>query len=158
MNASLDNTAYQQLSPERVLDAVEGLGMPSDARILALNSYENRVYQVGLEEGPPVVVKFYRPRRWTDEAILEEHRFALELAERELPVVAPLVIGEQTLHRHKGFRFAVFPRQTGRWPELDDPDNLLRIGRFLGRLHAVGALRVFYDRPRLSVADMGEAS
>ncbi len=141
---------YDDLIPDRVLSALEQLGLVPDGRMLALNSYENRVYQLGLEDGGFVVAKFYRPGRWSDEAILEEHSFSRELAEQEIPVVAPLVLGEDaTLHRHEGFRFAVYPRRGGRWPELDDPDTLLRLGRFLGRMHALGATRPFAHRPAL---------
>src|SRR5215475_4350402 len=109
---------YSDLSPETVLDAIEALGFRCDGRVLALNSYENRVYQVGIEEADPVVAKFYRPNRWSDAAILEEHAFALELAAQEIPVIAPLRRSESTLHRHHAYRYAVFPRRGGRWPEL----------------------------------------
>jgi Ser/Thr protein kinase RdoA (MazF antagonist) len=126
-----------------------------DGRFLALNSYENRVYQVGLEDADPVVVKFYRPARWSDDAIREEHGFALELAAHEIPVVAPLSVDERTLFTHAGFRFAVFPRRGGRWPDLDNPENLLWLGRFLGRIHLVGAARPFRDRPALDVQAFG---
>jgi len=146
---------YENLSPEVVLDAVEALGFRCDGRFLALNSYENRVYQVGLDEGAPLVAKFYRPGRWSDEAIREEHEFALELDAQEIPVVAPLAVNGATLHRHAGFRFAVFPRRGGRWPELDDPDNREWLGRFLGRIHMVGAARPFRHRSRLDVESLG---
>jgi Ser/Thr protein kinase RdoA (MazF antagonist) len=143
---------YDALTPEVVLAAVESLGILTDARILALNSYENRVYQVGVEGGAPVVVKFYRPGRWTLEQILEEHAFAWELADLEIPVVAPARIdGEKTLFDFDGFRFSVFPRIPGRAPELDNPDNLLVIGRFLGRVHRVGAQASFVHRGRISI-------
>lgn len=153
-----DEAPYRELTPELLLDAVDSTGLRTDGRLLALNSYENRVYQVWLEEAEPVVVKFYRPGRWHDEAILEEHAFAGELAAREIPVVAPLVFGGRTLLTHAGFRFAVSPRRGGRAPELDDPAVLRWIGRFLGRLHAVGATRRFAQRETLSVALLGEAS
>src|SRR4051812_20110496 len=109
---------YASLSPDAVIDAVESTGVLSDGRLLALNSFENRVYQVGVEDGSPIVVKFYRAGRWTDAAILEEHAFAAELAEAELPVVAPLKVDNSTLQHHGGFRFALYPRQGGRAPEL----------------------------------------
>jgi Ser/Thr protein kinase RdoA (MazF antagonist) len=147
---------YANLTPDRVLDALESVGQRGDGRMLGLNSYENRVYQVYLEEGAPVVAKFYRPGRWTDEAIVEEHQFTLELAEREIPVVAPLVIGERTLHEFEGFRFAVYPRRGGRVPELEDPRTLEWIGRFIGRIHAVGAVHPFAHRPALDIAGFGE--
>ena len=146
---------YATLTPDAVLDALESAGVRGDGRLLALNSYENRVYQVYVEDAPSVVAKFYRPARWTDAQILEEHAFALELAEREIPVVAPLVLAGKTLHEHGGFRFAVYPRRGGRMPELDDPDTLEWIGRFIGRIHAVGAVRPFAERPALDIASFG---
>ena len=148
---------YRNLTPDLILDAVESCGYRCDGRQFALNSFENRVYQVWLEDGPALVAKFYRPQRWSNEAILEEHRFALELAEREIPVVAPLAAaGGATLHEHRGFRFALFPRRPGRAPELEDADTLRWIGRFLGRIHAVGALEPFRHRPALDIAGFGE--
>lgn len=139
---------YDGLTPEFILEALEAAGWRSDARLLALNSYENRVYQAGQDQGPPVVVKFYRPGRWSNEAILEEHAFCLELAEAEIPVVPPLTgVDGTTLHTHGGFRFAVFPRHGGRAPEPGDLDQIEWIGRFLGRLHAIGASRPFVHRP-----------
>ena len=109
---------YSELSPETVLDAIEAVGFRSDGRLLALNSYENRVYQIGVEDGEPVVAKFYRPGRWSDAAIREEHAFAGELAAQEIPVVAPLLPAGESMHVHHGYRYAVFPRRGGRWPEL----------------------------------------
>jgi Ser/Thr protein kinase RdoA (MazF antagonist) len=133
-----------------MLAAVESVGLELDGRMLALNSYENRVYQLGLEAGGFVVAKFYRPGRWTDEAILEEHAFGAELAEHDIPVVAPMAdVRGRTLHESSGFRFAVYPRRGGRWPEIEDPETLLRLGRFVGRIHAVGACRSFVHRPVL---------
>jgi len=147
---------YQNLTPDRILNAVESLGLRCDGRLLALNSYENRVYQIGIEEGAPIIAKFYRPLRWTDEAILEEHRFTLELAEREIPVVAPLVDQTgRTLHEFEGFRFTISPRQPGRAPELDDPYTLAWMGRFIGRIHAVGAIEPFAHRPTISIETFG---
>ena len=126
----MSSTPYADLTPDVVLEAVDSLGHVTDGRILALNSYENRVYQLGLEEGGFVVTKFYRPERWTDAAILEEHAFALELCEHEIPVVAPLVAGDgTTLHEHEGFRFAVFPRQGGRWPEMSRTEEREWMGK-----------------------------
>jgi Ser/Thr protein kinase RdoA (MazF antagonist) len=147
---------FSTLSPERVLDALESLGFRSDGRLLALNSYENRVYQIGLENGAPVVAKFYRPGRWTNGAILEEHAFVQELAEHEIPVVPPLVLQGTSLHYFEGFRFTVFPKHGGRAPELEDPHTLEWMGRFLGRIHAVGALSRFHERPELNIASFGE--
>jgi Ser/Thr protein kinase RdoA (MazF antagonist) len=148
---------YDALTPDLILDALETAGIRGDGRLLALGSYENRVYQVWREDdGPPVVVKFYRPQRWSDAAIAEEHAFALELADHEVPVVAPLVIDGRTLQQHAGFRFAVYPRRGGRSPELDRPDVLTRIGRFLGRLHVVGSAARFAERPTLDIASFGD--
>lgn len=148
--------AFYELSPDTVLDALDAIGLRGDGRLLALNSYENRVYQVGMEEGPPVVVKFYRPQRWSDAAIGEEHGFVAELHAREIPAVPPMAVGGATLHSHEGFRFAVFPRQGGRAPELDAPGTLEWIGRFMGRIHAVGASRRFAERPVLDLQTFGE--
>ena len=150
---------YSGLTPDVVLNALESVGLPCDGSLLALNSYENRVYQVGIEDAPPVVAKFYRPGRWSDAAILEEHDFVRELHEREIPVVAPLALaGGKTLHAAAGFRFAAYPRRGGRAPELDKPDTLQWMGRFLGRIHAVGATKPFRERPTLDIASFGEAS
>jgi Ser/Thr protein kinase RdoA (MazF antagonist) len=146
---------FAALGPDVVLDALDAVGLRGDGRLLALNSYENRVYQVGMEEGAPVVVKFYRPERWSDAAILEEHGFVQELVEREIPVVPADTIDGRTLHHFGGFRFAVFPRRGGRAPELDDPDTLEWTGRFIGRIHAVGALAAFAGRPALDLDTFG---
>ena len=123
---------YSKLSPETVLDAIEALAFRCDGRVLALNSYENRVYQIGIEDGEPVVAKFYRPARWSDAAIREEHAFAGELAAQEIPVVAPLLHAGESMHVHEGFRYAVFARRGGRWPELGNSDEREWVGRFLG--------------------------
>ncbi|MDX1454516.1 MAG: serine/threonine protein kinase [Gammaproteobacteria bacterium] len=149
---------YDALTPDVVLDAVDSLGFVTDGRLLALNSYENRVYQVGIEDALPVVVKFYRPARWSREQILEEHAFALELAAAEIPLVPPLERAGKTLFEHQDFLFSVFTRHGGRAPELDDHDHLEWLGRFLGRIHAVGAARPFQHRPALVDASGGEAS
>jgi Ser/Thr protein kinase RdoA (MazF antagonist) len=150
---------YDALTPDTVLDAVERCGLRPAGGLLALNSYENRVYQVALEEGGYVVAKFYRPARWSEAAIREEHAFALELLEAEVPVVAPLADENgETLHVHAGFSYALFPRRGGRWPDLDVPDVLWRLGRFLGRLHAVGAAQPFTARPRLDIGSFGVES
>jgi Ser/Thr protein kinase RdoA (MazF antagonist) len=146
---------YATLTPDRVLDALESIGLRCDGRLLALNSFENRVYQAGQEDGAPLVAKFYRPGRWSNEAILEEHAFTLELAEREIPVVPPMTINGDTLLTFEQFRFAVYPRQGGRPPELDDPDTLEWMGRFIGRIHAVGKLETFAHRPRLDIQSFG---
>ncbi|MBI3146803.1 MAG: serine/threonine protein kinase [Pseudogulbenkiania sp.] len=147
---------FAGLTPDCLLDALAGLGLPVSGHLLALNSYENRVYQIGIDDAPPLVAKFYRPERWSDEQILEEHAFVAELAEREIPVVGALNLAGRTLHRHAGFRFALFPRRGGRAPELDRPDTLQWLGRFLGRIHAVGAITPFALRPVLNVQSFGE--
>ncbi len=147
--------AFSLLTPDCVMNALDSLGYRCDGRLLALNSYENRVYQVGMEDSEPVIAKFYRPGRWTDEAILEEHAFVHELTEHEIPVVPALVVGGQTLHRFEGFRFTVFPRRGGRAPEFGDRDTLEWMGRFLGRIHAIGALKSFAHRPKLDMTSFG---
>ena len=146
---------YSGLTPDVVLDALSSVGLRPDGRLQTLNSYENRVYQAGMEDAAPAVVKFYRPERWTDAQILEEHAFALELAGREIPVVAPEQTDGRTLHAHGGFRFAVYPRRGGRSPELEDPKVLEWIGRFLGRIHATGAISAFRERPALDIESHG---
>ena len=151
----IDEAPYSELSPETVLDAIEALGLRCDGRALALNSYENRVYQVGIEDGEPVVAKFYRPGRWSDAAIREEHAFAGELAALEIPVVAPLLQAGESMHVHRGFRYAVFPRRGGRWPELGTSEEREWVGRFLGRIHAVGRAGRFYERNFLNMDDLG---
>jgi Ser/Thr protein kinase RdoA (MazF antagonist) len=148
---------FAELSPDLVLDALDSVGLRGDGRLLALNSYENRVYQVGMEEGPPVVAKFYRPARWSDAAILEEHALVAELAEGEVPAVPAMVVGGSTLNTFQGYRFAVFPRRGGRAPELDDPATLEWIGRFIARIHAIGARAPFQHRPALTPQTFGHA-
>lgn len=147
---------YAGLTPDLILNAIDSAGYRTDGRLLALNSYENRVYQVGIEDDKPLVAKFYRPARWTDEQILEEHAFTAELAEREIPAVPALRVGNSTLHAFQGFRFAVYPRRGGRAPELDDPNTLEWLGRFIGRIHAVGAIKPFVHRPALDIESFGE--
>ena len=148
---------FQHLTPDLILDAVESCGHRCDGRQYPLNSFENRVYQAWLEDGAVLVAKFYRPQRWSDETILEEHAYARELAAREIPVVAPLPDAKgATLHEFGGFRFALFPHQAGRAPELDNTDTLRWIGRFLGRIHAVGSLKEFKHRPLIDIASFGE--
>ena len=149
-------TPYADLTPDRILDALDSVGIAGDGRLLALNSYENRVYLVYRDDQAGVVAKFYRPARWSDDQIGEEHAFVAQLAAREIPVVAPLTLAGRTLHRFAGFRFAVYPRQGGRMPELDDRATLEWLGRFIGRIHAVGALAPFTHRPALSIATFGD--
>jgi len=150
---------FESLTPSFVMDAVESQGYVCDCRTFALNSYENRVYQVGIEDAEPLVAKFYRPERWSVAEIVEEHQFCFELAAQELPVVAPLrnADGESLFDFH-GFRFALFPRKGGHAPELDNFDNLHTLGRMLGRIHLVGAVRPFQHRPTLTIQTFGRDS
>ena len=149
---------YDSLTPDTVLDALESVGLQPDARILALNSYENRVYQIGMPNAAPVVVKFYRPQRWTDAQIQEEHDFAAELLSLEIPVAAPWRDASgASLHQFAGFGFAVFPCIAGRQPDLEYKDNLLVMGRYLGRVHLAGAAKKFSSRGELTVANMAVA-
>jgi Ser/Thr protein kinase RdoA (MazF antagonist) len=141
-----------------VLDALAGFGLYGDGRLMALNSYENRVYQAHLEDGRAVVLKFYRPGRWSDAQIAEEHRFSAELAAAEVPAIAPLALEGATLHHHGGFAFSVSPYRGGRQPELDDFEVLEWVGRFLARIHTVGAARPFVERPALDLQSFGLAS
>ena len=150
-----ERTPYAGLSPDLTLDALESAGFHADGGLTPLNSYENRVFQVGIEGGEPVVAKFYRPGRWSSEAILEEHAFTQELAELELPCIAPLRRDGSTLFVYEGFRFAVFPRQAGRVPDIEASDTLEIIGRTLGRLHAAGAVRPFVHRTTLTAQRFG---
>ena len=142
---------YAGLTPDTVIDCIEQIGYRCDLRLLVLNSYENRVYQVGIEDETPVIAKFYREGRWTDTQILEEHEFALELQSHGLSVVAPLVVNGATLHHAMGHRFSVFPRRGGHPPELDNLDHLLSLGRTLARIHRVGATLTLPHRPTLSI-------
>ena len=143
---------YESLTPDAVIDAVESRGYLSDARILALNSYENRVYQVGLEDEPPVIVKFYRPNRWSREQILEEHAFAQELESLEISVVPPMTDKDgKTLHDFNGFMFSLYQRKGGHAPELDNMDHLFSLGQLMGRIHNAGSIHTFSYRPEISV-------
>lgn len=149
---------YDKLTPDCVIDAVESLGFHSDARILALNSYENRVYQVGIEDEQPIIAKFYRPLRWSDEQIVEEHQFTQDLFDIDIPVVPPLILQEQTLHQHAGYRFTLYPRRGGQAPALDNGDHLEILGRFLGRVHNLGKTELFQYRPTITIENYGVAS
>lgn len=146
---------FADLSPDRIIAAVESLGRLCDGRLLALNSYENRVWQVGQNEGPPLIVKFYRNARWSDAQILEEHALVEEFAAHELPVVAPMRVAGETLHTHGGYRFALFPRQGGRAPDLEQAHHLRAIGRVLGRMHRIGSASTFSVRPALDIEQFG---
>jgi len=151
--------AFLALGPETLLDAVESVAGHSDGRVLALNSFENRVYQVGLEDRDPIIVKFYRPLRWSDEAIREEHDVTLRLAQAELAVAAPLRDRDgETLHRFGPFRFALYRRLGGRAPELERPGTLPRLGRLLARVHNVAEQCPFRHRPRLDAMAMGRVA
>jgi len=148
--------SFAGLTPELVLDAVESSGLRSDGRMLALNSYENRVYQIGIEDASPIIAKFYRPLRWSDEAIQEEHDFVRELQAHEIPVLAALQTDDgKSLRHYQGFRFSLFKRQSGRAPETGDPATLEWLGRFIGRIHAVGATASYAVRPALNPQSFG---
>ena len=147
-------TPYAGLSPDVVLDAIAATGAVPDGRLLALGSYENRVYQVGIEDASPLVVKFYRPGRWSDAAIAEEHAFARELTEAELPIVAPIAIDGRTLLVHAGFRYTLYPRRGGRAPELESADHLAWMGRLLARLHGVGSRSRFRERGNIDTTTL----
>ena len=157
---SVDNRgmhhAFESLTPDVVLDALDSVGLRGDGRLTALSSYENRVYQVQLEDGGAVVAKFYRPERWSQAQILEEHSFAQELMDAEIPVIGPLHLQGATLHPFGGFDFSVSPRRGGRPPELDDGEVLEWIGRFLARIHSVGAKKPFAVRPTLNLATFAQ--
>jgi Ser/Thr protein kinase RdoA (MazF antagonist) len=159
MDDSSDFTlAFQDLKPDDILGALEDLGFRCDGRFLALNSYENRVYQVGIEDDEPVVAKFYRPGRWSDEAILEEHAFTIELASHEIPVVAPLVVRGRTLHHCGPFRIAVAPRRGGRAPDLDNATLQRQLGRLVARIHLAGESASFAHRPEIDIESYGDDS
>ena len=144
--------AFAQLTPDHMLDAIESLDIRCDGRFLALNSYENRVYQIGIEDKSPLVAKFYRPQRWTDAAILEEHEFTQALAALEIPVIPPDIDDQgKSLHHYGLYRFALYPCRGGRAPELDNPEHLEQIGRFIARIHAEGATKKFNHRPDLDI-------
>ncbi len=154
MNEPLDS--FYQLTPEQVLRAIESLGFACNGYQLGLNSYENRVYQVGLDDGSFVVAKFYRPQRWSDQAILEEHVFTLELEALDIPVVPPLQIQQHTLHHFEGYHFSLYPLRAGRAPDLENKEHLQQLGRFIGRIHALGAEHAFKYRPVLDVHTFGD--
>ena len=149
---------YTELFPETVMDAVESFGYDCSGRMLALNSYENRVYRLDMEDDVPIIAKFYRPERWSNAAIYEEHQFAIELAEREIPVVAPLVFDGQTLLESNGYRFALYPLQGGRWPDLETMDDRMWVGRFIARIHAIGSRGVFKERHQIEIERMAVSS
>tara|TARA_Y100001935_G_C17289086_1_gene502175 strand:- start:425 stop:1399 length:975 start_codon:yes stop_codon:yes gene_type:complete len=141
--------AYEKLSHELILEALEQLGLQPSGRILTLNSYENRVFQIEINEKKSVIGKFYRPDRWSDNAIEEEHKFSLSLSREDIPVVAPLSFKNQTLFSYKGFRFSIFPSKGGRAPNLENLNHLQWIGRLIGRIHLVGAENNYKHRYQL---------
>ena len=149
---------YESLTPEIILQALESVDLNPTGSLLALNSYENRVYQVELEDHSFVIAKFYRPGRWSNAAILEEHAFSYELAEQDIPVICPIRLEGQSLSEFEGFRFSVYPRRGGRWPELDDKETLQQLGRLIGRIHSIGRTSRFEHRKKLTVAEFGQAS
>ncbi|MBF0265275.1 MAG: serine/threonine protein kinase [Gammaproteobacteria bacterium] len=156
---NISPTNYSNLSPDLILDAIESCGYEANGSMLALNSYENRVYRIEVNHGQAIVAKFYRPLRWTDDAILEEHQFSLTLLENELPIVAPLVNKDnQSLFHYQGYRFALFPMQGGRWPEFQNVGDYEWMGRFLGRIHHIGANCQFKHRHQISLETYGEQS
>lgn len=159
---SIDPSAahpYDTLTPEIILDAAETFGVRCTGALLALNSYENRVYRIDIDGGEPVVAKFYRPGRWSDAAIIEEHAFTRMLADHEIPAIAPLAHPDaHTLCEHAGFRFALFPWARGRAPELNTDADKKLLGRYMGRLHRLGQAAQFEHRPRLGVAEFGDQS
>lgn len=168
-------TDYTQLTPDAVINSIESMGYWSDSRILALNSYENRVYQIGIEQEladiksdgddnistcppannndkpAPLIAKFYRPNRWSDEQIIEEHQFTQQLFDLDIPVVPPLQFEQQTLLNYDGYRFSIYPRRGGHAPDLDNGDHLEIIGRFIGRIHGVSRNQPFKHRPSVTI-------
>ncbi len=146
---------YTRLQPEMIMDAIEGVGLSPQLSLLPLNSYENRVYQVAMEEGNPLVVKFYRPDRWSDEQILEEHDFCKELISLEIPVVAPIVLEQKTLHHFNGYRFSLFESKGGRNLEIENLEHLEIMGRLLARIHLLGEKKQFASRPNIDVNSYG---
>ncbi len=157
-HASTAAAPFADLTPDAALNAIDAIGLQTSGTLLALNSYENRVFQVGVDDDALrfVVAKFYRPARWTNAQILEEHAFTQELADAEVPAVPPLTIGGRTLHVRDGHRFAVYPRRGGRAPEIEDRNVREWLGRVIGRIHAVGAGRAFAHRPALDIASFGD--
>ena len=159
MNEKINSHPFETLDPSFILDAVDSVGFNSDGRVSILNSYENRVYQIGVEDAEPVIAKFYRPNRWSNDQILEEHQFCYELEQSELPVVCPIRNHEnQSLFEYGDFRFSVYPRKGGRAPELDNYDNLSVLGRFLGRIHLIGKVKPFVYRPTIDSQTYGHDS
>ena len=156
MENSTDQHPFETLTPDFILDAIDSAGFKTDGRVTALNSYENRVYQIGIENREPVITKFYRPDRWSNMQIQEEHNFCYELESAELPVVTPIQIKQGvSLYEYGDFKFSLYPRKGGRAPELDNYDNLLTLGRFLARIHLVGSTSDFETRPTINIQSYG---
>jgi len=153
---TLESKPFNELSPDLVIDAVESIGYVSDLRIFPLNSYENRVYQIGIEDADPLIAKFYRPGRWSDLQILEEHEFSLALSTLEIPIISPLQSRDgQTLLHYQNYRFSLYPRRGGYAPELTDLDTLFTLGQHIGRIHTLGMSKDFYRRPSISLESFG---
>ncbi|MDQ6992618.1 MAG: serine/threonine protein kinase [Mariprofundus sp.] len=150
--------SFFNLGPEQVIQAIESTNLRCNGFQLPLNSYENRVFQIGLEDQPPIIAKFYRPKRWSNDTILEEHDFTLELAELDIPVIAPILIHGKTLHHHAAFRFALYPCRPGRAPDLENRQQLQQLGRYIARIHALGGAAHFAHRPALNVHTFGDSA
>ena len=155
INNQLKTTPYANLTPQVILDAIESIGLKCSGSLFSLNSYENRVYQVGIEDQAPLIAKFYRPHRWSTEAIIEEHQYSLELLDNEIPIVAPLIFNGNSLHHYQDYRFALFQKKGGRAVEPGQLDQLEWMGRFIGRLHAIGSCQPYQHRPKLTVETQG---
>ena len=158
MTGDAATLAFADLQPEDIVSTLEDLGFYCDGRFLALNSYENRVYQIGIEDDRPVVAKFYRPGRWSDESIREEHEFSIALADQDIPVVPPLEISGATLKHAGPYRLAVFPCRGGRAPDLDNYELQTQLGRLIGRIHLEGETSSFKHRPRIDIDSYGVES
>ncbi|CAM3025334.1 serine/threonine protein kinase [Vibrio neptunius] len=144
---------FDALTPDFMWYALESIGVRAESGFLPLNSYENRVYQFTDEERQRYVVKFYRPERWSSAQIQEEHDFTLELIESDIPVAPPIKFQGQTLHQYQGYLFALFASVGGRQFEVDNLEQLEGVGRFLGRIHKVGARMAFKHRPTISLEE-----
>lgn len=155
MSTDAATLAFADLQPEDIVATLSDLGFACDGRFLALNSYENRVYQIGIEDDRPVVAKFYRPDRWSDECILEEHQFSIDLADQEIPVVPPIAIDGDTLKHAGHYRLAVFECRGGRSPDLDNYDLIEQLGRLIARIHLEGETASFSHRPTIDIDSYG---
>lgn len=158
MNDDAATLAFADLQPEDIVATLCDVGFDCDGRFLALNSYENRVYQIGVEDDRPVVAKFYRPGRWSDKAILEEHEFSAALELQEIPVVSPLFVDGTTLLHSGHYRLAVYPCRGGRAPDLDNYELLKQLGRLVARIHLEGEREDFAHRPRIDIDSYGSDS